>query len=66
MQAITWWENCPESDTCPGPALSSLDDLIDCVDTSADAIVDELLCEQFPTGWPCPVGPGSVSGAFLD
>lgn len=66
QQEITWWENCPESDTCPGPALSNLGDLIDCIDTAANAIVDELLCEQFPSGWPCPTGPGSASGAFLD
>ncbi len=57
-QRITWWDNCPESATCPGTALATLDDLIDCVDTSADAIVDELLCFQFRGGggtdWPCP------------
>lgn len=57
---VTWWEFCPESDTCPGTALSTLQDLIDCVDTSADAIVDELLCFQFPRNggadWPCPTG----------
>jgi hypothetical protein len=34
---ITWWENCPESNTCPGTALSTLDNLIDCVDVTADA-----------------------------
>jgi hypothetical protein len=55
---ITWWTNCPESDTCPGTPLSTLDDLIGCVDTSADAISDELLCLQFRgnagADWPCP------------
>lgn len=53
---ITWWANCPESatDTCPGTPLATLDDLIDCVDSSADAIVDELLCLQFPNTWSCP------------
>jgi hypothetical protein len=55
---ITWWAFCPESDTCPGPALSTRDDLIACVDASADAIDDELLCLQFRgnggTDWPCP------------
>jgi hypothetical protein len=60
--AITWWENCPESDTCPGTALASIDDVIDCIDTSADAIVDELLCLQLPTKWPCPAGdPGTTT-----
>ena len=54
-QKITWWGSCPESDTCPGTPLTSRDDLIDCVDTSADTIVDELMCLQFPGGsWPCP------------
>ncbi len=51
--AVTWWENCPESDTCPGTALSTIDDLIDCVDSTADQISDELLCLQFP-GHSCP------------
>jgi len=51
---ITWWESCPESTTCPGATLTSIDDLITCVDTSAAAAVDELMCLQFPTGWPCP------------
>jgi hypothetical protein len=67
---VTWWAYCPESNTCPGTALASLQDLIDCVDTTADAIVDELLCLQFPRNggadWPCPAGDGSPSGAFLD
>ncbi len=55
---VTWWGYCPESDTCPGTALASLDDLIACVDTSADAIIDELMCLQFRgnagADWPCP------------
>jgi hypothetical protein len=56
---ITWWENCPESATCPGTALTVLDDLIACVDTAANEIVAELLCIQFPTGWPCPADSDS-------
>lgn len=55
---ITWWTNCPESNTCPGTPLSTLDDLIDCVDVSADAISDQLICLQFRgnggADWPCP------------
>jgi hypothetical protein len=51
---ITWWGNCPESGTCPGATLTTLDDLIACVDTSADAITDELLALQFPTSYPSP------------
>lgn len=55
---ITWWSFCPESDTCPGTALSTLDDLIGCVDTTADAVTDELMCLQFRgnagADWPCP------------
>jgi hypothetical protein len=50
---ITWWSNCPESDTCPGATLTTIDDLISCVDSSADQIADEVLCLQFP-GYPCP------------
>jgi hypothetical protein len=55
---LTWWAFCPESNSCPGTALSTLDDLIDCVDASADTISDELLCLQFRgnggADWPCP------------
>ena len=54
---VTWWEVCPESDTCT-TALATLDDLITCVDTSADTIVNEILCLQFRRNagadWPCP------------
>jgi hypothetical protein len=38
--------------------LSTLVDIVDCVDVSADAISDELLCLQFRgnngADWPCP------------
>jgi hypothetical protein len=60
MQPITWWENCPTT-TCGGQPLTDLDGLSGCVDSSADEIVDDLLCMQFPSGW-C----GSPSGAFLN
>jgi hypothetical protein len=67
---ITWWGFCPENSSCPGAALSNITDLISCVDTSADGIVDELLCLQFRSGggadWPCPASDGSPSGAFVD
>jgi hypothetical protein len=59
QQAITWWENCPQPNTC-GTAvpLTTLQDLIDCVDDTADLIVDELICLQFRANggadWPCP------------
>jgi hypothetical protein len=57
-QEITWWGFCPESDTCPGTALSTLTDLIGCVDTTADAISNELLSLQLRgnggSDWPCP------------
>jgi hypothetical protein len=65
MQEITWWSSCPESDTCPGTSVTTLDNLIDCVDTTAHATTDELLCLQFPSGWPCP-SDGSPSGAFVE
>jgi hypothetical protein len=60
-KVITWWGVCPESD-CTG-TVTSLSDLIACVGNnggtgSADQIVDELLCLQFPgnggADWPCP------------
>lgn len=54
-QKITWWETCPITDTCPGTPLTSIDDLIDCVDTTVDEATAELLCLQFANGWgPCP------------
>src|SRR5262249_36758017 len=65
-QSITWWEVGPET----GTALASRDDLVACVDATADQIVDELLCLQFRgnggADWPCPAADGSPSGAFLD
>jgi hypothetical protein len=65
MQAVTWWGVCPET----GAALASRDDLVACVDASADQIVDELLCLQFRgnggADWPCPASDGSPSGAFV-
>ena len=67
---FTWWGYCPENTTCPGAALTTLDDAIACIDASADTIVDELLCLQLRgnggADWPCPPGDGSPSGAFLD
>ncbi len=67
---ITWWGFCPESTSCPGTPLATLADLIACADTSADTIVDELVCLQFHgnggTDWPCPASDGSPSGAFVD
>jgi hypothetical protein len=52
---ITWWESCPsEGGTCPGTALTDLDGVIACIDSTADQIVDELLCLQFPNGGACP------------
>jgi hypothetical protein len=65
-QKLTWWSNCPESDTCPGASVTTLNDLIDCVDATADEMIQELLCRQFPSGWPCPPPDGSPSGAFID
>jgi hypothetical protein len=66
MQKITWWGVCPET----GAALASRDDLIACVDATADQIVTELLCLQFRgnggADWPCPAPDGSASGAFLE
>src|SRR5262245_27691694 len=64
-QKITWWDFCT-SKWCPSFSVTTLDDLIDCVDARADEIVDSMLCYQFPAGsdgWLCP---GSPSGAFVD
>jgi hypothetical protein len=53
-KGITWWEHCPNNQPCPGPTLGDLDGAIDCVDSTADALVDGLLCLQFPNGAACP------------
>ena len=53
-QHITWWEHCPTNEPCPGPTLNDMDDVIGCVDAAADALVDGLLCLQFPNGQACP------------
>lgn len=63
-QKVTWWSSCPNSESCPGASVTTLDELIDCVDASADEIAQHLLCIQFPSGWECP--GGSPSPAFLD
>jgi hypothetical protein len=64
-QELTWWSSCPESDTCPGAPVTTLDELIECVDATAGEISAELLCIQFADGWgPCPAD-GSPSGAFV-
>jgi hypothetical protein len=64
-QVITWWSTCPRNDTCDG-TLDTLDELITCVDDTAEEIAAELLCIQFASGWgPCPVD-ASPSSAFLD
>jgi len=55
-KTITWWETCPDTDsgTCAGgDPVTTLDELISCVDATADEITDDLLCKQFP-GYPCP------------
>jgi hypothetical protein len=46
-QKITWWSTCPQKATCTGDNLT-LDELISCVDQSAQQISAELLCIQFP------------------
>jgi len=53
-QVITWWEHCPLDDTpCPGATPTTQNDLIDCVDRTADSIVTNHLCLQFPNGGAC-------------
>lgn len=54
-KTITWWGSCPsEVGACPGTALATMDDVTACIDATADQIVDELLCMQFPNGSACP------------
>jgi len=64
---FTWWGSCPDDASCPGTSLDTTDDLIACVDSVADVVVDRLLCLQIPRNggadWPCPSSP---SGAFVD
>ena len=54
---ITWWGVCPEDDTCSS-ALTTQEDMIECIADSADTIVDRLICLQVPRNggldWPCP------------
>jgi hypothetical protein len=61
-QKITWWSTCPRNNTCDG-TLDTLDELITCVDDTAEEISAQLLCIQFASGWSCPASP---SGAFVD
>jgi hypothetical protein len=63
-QKITWWSTCPQKATCTGDNLT-LDNLISCVDQSAQQISGEMLCIQFPSGWTCPAD-ASPSGAFVN
>ena len=52
---ITWWNTCPLNDSCtPSNDVTTLDDLISCVNDSAHESSDAMLCIQFPTGWTCP------------
>jgi hypothetical protein len=63
QQKITWWDTCPRR-YCGNSSVTTLAELIDCVDDKADEIVDSMLCYQFPgSGWLCPSSP---SAAFLD
>ena len=53
-KGITWWEHCPINEPCPGPTLGNLAGVIDCVDATADQLVGNVLCLQFPNGNACP------------
>jgi hypothetical protein len=63
---ITWWDSCPTK-YCGGGAVTTPDDLRNCIGARADEIVDSLLCYQVPRNghadWLCPTSP---SAAFLD
>ena len=51
---LTWWEQCPSNEPCPGPTLGNMDGVIGCVDSIADDLVGDLLCLQFPNASACP------------
>lgn len=54
-KSLTWWETCPHEGPCPRPTLGDIDGVIGCVDDTADALIDGLLCLQFPNAGGCPV-----------
>jgi hypothetical protein len=56
---LTWWDTCPEDDTATcTTTLATQDDMISCIQATANTIVDELTCLQFPRNggadYPCP------------
>jgi hypothetical protein len=51
---FTWWEQCPTNEPCPAPTMTDIGGVIDCVDSTADKLIDGLLCLQFPNGAACP------------
>jgi hypothetical protein len=62
-RTFTWWSQCPRR-ACGNFAVSTIDDLVACVQDKADETVDGSLCQRAPAdAWPCPSSP---SGAFLD
>src|SRR5262249_7870064 len=67
----TRWRHRPFSPAASAQSLAvaSRDDLVACVDASADQIAAELISLQFRgnggADWPCPLADGSPSGAFL-
>ena len=54
VRPITWWETCPSEGPCPKPTLGDIDGVIQCVDDTADRLIDGLLCLQFPNAGACP------------
>ena len=51
-----WWDECPEktSDGASCTPIANVNDLRDCVVDTGEAIVDELVCQQYPGTSGCP------------
>jgi hypothetical protein len=54
-----WWDVCPEDSTPPcDQTIASIADVTTCVDTAADDIATEVVCQQYPgaaaQGIACP------------
>jgi hypothetical protein len=61
-----WWDVCPEDSNPPcDKRIASVSDIANCVDSAAEAILDEAICEQYPRaaadGINCP-GPEPFCG----
>jgi hypothetical protein len=58
---LTWWRTCPTA-TCESEPIERDLDAIGCIEASANALIDQLLCLESPMLGTCPA---SASGAFV-